>query len=64
MQGSMIGYAIQEGNRVYVYDDKNHEITNKSGELRGFSSTYYVVKNGHQVLVYDEHGKILRNYYD
>ena len=60
----MIGYAIQKGSRVYVYDDKNHEITNKSGELLGFSSTSYVVKNGHQVLVYDEHGRILKNYYD
>lgn len=59
----MIGYAIQKGSRVYVYDDKNHEITNKGGELLGFSSTSYVVKNGRQVLVYDEHGRILKNYY-
>ncbi len=56
----MIGYAIQKGNRVYVYDDKNHEITNKGGELLGFSSTSYVVKNGHQVLVYDEKNNILK----
>ena len=61
---NMIGYAIQKGNRVYVYDDKNQEITNKSGELLGFSSTSYVVKNGRQVLVYDEHGRILKNYND
>ena len=60
----MIGYAIQKGSRVFVYDDKNHEITNKGGELLGFSSTSYVVKNGRQVLVYDEHGRILKNYYD
>ena len=59
----MIGYAIQKGNRVYVYDDKNHEITNKSGELLGFSSTSYVVKNGHQVLVYNEQGHILKTTY-
>ena len=59
----MIGYAIQKGSRIYVYDDKNHEITNKGGELLGFSSTSYVVKNGRQVLVYDEHGRILKNYY-
>ena len=59
----MIGYAIQRGSRVFVYDDKNHELTNKSGELLGFSSASYVVKNGRQVLVYDEHGRILKNYY-
>ena len=59
----MIGYAIQRGSRVYVYDDKNHELTNKSGELLGFSSASYVVKTGRQVLVYDEHGRILKNYY-
>ena len=37
--------------------------TNKSGELLGFSSTSYVVKNGHQVLVYDEKGRILKTTY-
>ena len=59
----MIGYAIQKGNRVYVYDDKNHEITNRDGELLGFSSTSYVVKKDHQVLVYDEKGHILKTTY-
>lgn len=59
----MIGYAIQKGNRVYVYDDKNHEITNKDGELLGFSSSSYVVKKDHQINVYDEHGRILKTYY-
>ena len=60
----MIGYAIQKGNRVYVYDDKNNEITNKSGELLGFSSTSYVVKNGCQTNVYDEYGRILRTQFE
>lgn len=59
----MIGYAIQKGNRVYVYDDKNHEITNKDGELLGFSSSSYEVKKDHQINVYDEHGRILKTYY-
>ena len=60
----MIGYAIQKGNRVYVYDDKNNEITNRMGELLGFSSSSYVVKKDHQVNVYDEHGHILKTYHD
>ena len=59
----MIGYALQRGNRVYVYNDKNQEVTNKAGELLGFSSTAYVIKNGHQVLVYDEKGQILKTSY-
>ena len=60
----MIGYAIQKGNRVHVYDDKNHEITNKEGQLLGFSPTSYVVKNGRQTNVYDEYGRILRTQFD
>lgn len=60
----MIGYAIQKGNRVYVYDDKNNEITNREGQLLGFSSTSYVVKNGRQTNVYDEHGRILRTQFE
>ena len=46
-------------NMVFVYDEKNRLITNKEGELQGFSSTSYVVKRGHQINVYDEKGHIL-----
>ncbi len=60
----MIGYAIQRGTRVYVYDDRNHEISNREGELLGFSSTAYVVKKDHQTNVYDEHGHILKTVHD
>lgn len=28
-----IATAIQRGSRVYVYDDRKHELYNKSGEL-------------------------------
>ena len=32
----MIGYAIQKGNRVYVYDDKNNEYEQERRTSRFF----------------------------
>ena len=56
----MISYAVQQGNMVYVYDERNVMIANKEGELQGFTSTTFVVKKGRQINVFDEKCRILR----
>ncbi len=50
----MISYAIQKGNAVYVYDEKNRQIGSRIGELVGYTGKTVTIKNGHAIQVYDE----------
>ncbi|MCF0217018.1 MAG: hypothetical protein HUK21_11170 [Fibrobacteraceae bacterium] len=52
----MISTAVQRGNFVYVYNEKNSPIKTISGELHGFTSTTVSVKRGSFIYVYDEKG--------
>lgn len=51
-----IGTAVQRGSWVYVFDDKNRQLTTISGELHGFTGTSVSVKRGNWIYVFDEHG--------
>ena len=55
----MISVAIQKGQYVYVYDDKNHMIRTIFGELYGFTSGSYSIKKSQYVYTYDEKGHLL-----
>ena len=54
----MIGYAVQKGNRVWIYDENDHPIHNYEGMLLGFYASSVVIKawNSNQVSIYDENG--------
>lgn len=59
----MISVAVQRGNYVYVYDEKNHQIGFQYGELYGYTSGSYSVKRGKYVYTYDERGYSLGSKY-
>lgn len=52
-----ISVAIQKGSSVYVYDDRNHLIFTKIGELYGFTSSTVSLRKGSCVYTYDERGR-------
>ena len=51
-----ISTAIQKGNWVYVYNEKNSQSACINGELMGFTSTTVTVKRGNFAYVFDEKG--------
>ncbi|PWJ68141.1 MULTISPECIES: hypothetical protein [unclassified Fibrobacter] len=51
-----ISTAIQKGNYVYVYDEKNSHKFSMPGELMGFTSSTVTIKRGNYANVYDEKG--------
>lgn len=53
----MISVAVQKGNSVYVYNEKNQNICIQSGTLAGFTSTTFSVKKGSSVYTYNEKGQ-------
>ena len=57
----MISVAIQKGNTVYVYNEKNQIILMKSGTLVGYTSTTVSVKlgNGNTIYTYSESGQTI-----
>lgn len=50
----MISVAVQKGKYVYVYDEKNRQISSQYGELYGFTSSTFSVKKLKYVYTYDE----------
>ena len=53
----MISTAIQKGNFIYIYNEKNSQCGNISGgQLVGFTSTTVSVQKGGFIYVYDEKG--------
>ena len=50
----MISVAVQKGNYVYVFDEKNHQIAVKFGELHGFTGATYSIKKDRHVYTFDE----------
>lgn len=55
----MISVAVQKGNSVYVYNEKNQNICVKDGTLVGFTSTTFSVKKGSSVYTYNEKGQFI-----
>lgn len=52
----MISVAVQKGNFVHVYDEKNRQIMSKSGQLQGYTSTTVSVKVGNFIHTFNEKG--------
>lgn len=40
-----IATAIQRGSRVYVYDERKHELFSKNGELHGYTGSSVSIKD-------------------
>ncbi len=56
----MISVAIQKGNSVYIYNEKNQCIHTIPGTLVGYTgSTVSVKKGGTSVYTYDEKGRVI-----
>lgn len=57
----MITSAIQRGNMVYVYGEKNVTLMVKPGELSGYTSSTVSIRNraARTVTTYDEKGHML-----
>ena len=54
----MIGSAQQKGSTIYVYDESGRILCTKSGELVGFTSSTFTVRQSHTLYTYDEKGHI------
>ena len=53
----MISFAKQDGGVVFVYDENNHILFSRAGELAGYTSTTVSFKiNNNMIQVYDEKG--------
>ncbi len=57
----MIASAKQNGNVVYVYDEKGHTLFTKVGTLVGFTGTSVTIKSSSSstLYTYDEKGHTL-----
>ena len=55
----MIALAIQRGSYVYVYDEKNHQITYRYGKLVGFTATSFSIHRSGCIFVYDDKDRYL-----
>ena len=51
--------AIQKGEWVSVYNEKNQILWQKTGELYGFTSKNVTIKKGEWLSIYDEKGQIV-----
>lgn len=55
----MISVAVQKGSYVFVYNENNLHILTKNGELAGYTSSSFSVKNGNIVYTFNEKGMII-----
>ncbi len=58
-----IGMAVQRGNYVYVYDERNHQIFSQYGELQGYTGSTVTVKRGNYAYMYNERGHQIGSQY-
>lgn len=58
-----IGYAIQHGKEVRVFDERGCLMFSKSGDLGGFTSSCVTVNQNGRTSVYDNRNCIKRSYY-
>ena len=55
----MIVTAIQKGNSVYVYGERNKLLFTQSGELHGYTGSSVSVKKGDTVYTYNDRGSLV-----
>lgn len=55
----MISVAVQKGNTVYVYGERNQVLFTKSGTLHGYTGGSVSVLNGNTIYTYNEKGSTL-----
>ena len=49
-----IGMAQQKGNWVVAYDENNHHLWSRTGELHGYTSNTVTIKQGNMLYMYNE----------
>jgi hypothetical protein len=54
-----IAVAIQRGDGVYVYDERNHFLMNKPGKLVGYTSNTVSVEFGGVIHTFDAKGRVV-----
>jgi len=54
-----IALAVQRGNLVYVYDERNRQIFSMFGKLHGYTSSTVAIVKGNLVYTYDEKGRFI-----
>ena len=59
----MIATAIQRGNTVYVYNEKNSTLFTAFGELQGYTSSTVSIKKATTIYVYNEKGSIISTHF-
>jgi hypothetical protein len=59
----MITLAVQRGNMVSIYNEKNAVVRSIQGELYGYTQSTVSIKRNNQVLTYDENGKLISTVY-
>lgn len=54
--------AIQDGDRVKVYDTSETEIISRTGILHGYTCEFVAISNGKKIEVYDENDEFVNNF--
>ena len=49
-----IGMSQQKGDWVYVYDENNHHLWSRTGELHGYTSSTVTIKRDGWLFMYNE----------
>lgn len=52
----MISVAIQKGNYVYAYNEKNVQLFTRQGDLYGFTSSTVAIRRDKYIYVFNEKG--------
>ena len=55
---SMIGYAEQKGDNVYVYNTKGGFMWNRYGTLVSYTANTVTIKHGSTIYICGEHGEV------
>ena len=50
--------AQQQGDIIYVYDENNHLLWSKTGELYGYTSGIVTMKHGSMLYMYNDRGSL------
>ncbi len=55
----MISTAIQKGDNVYVYNERNSVIFVRTGILHGYTGTTVSIKQSGRIYTYNENGGVV-----
>ena len=50
----MISTAVQKGEYVYVYDERNRTLAIQHGQLSGYTSSTFSIRRGSYIYTFDE----------